>query len=164
MKRIGMRLLGMGPALLCFAVAGFLVSCKTVPVAKHKNEPVVSLTQSESGTYTTGMKQLRISATIDGSDRMIFTRQSVRHEHISWGKPTDVRFDGESWENLDETPSVWKKYAGQLDLTRAYIAERKGRDVIALETTPDGFDLYFSDAPNRAAPYEVTIMIPIVKR
>ena len=145
-------------------LVGTTVSCKTVPVAPQQNEPIVSLTQMESGTRTTSMKLLRISATIDGSCRIVFTRQGVRYEHKSWAKPKDVKFDGEPWENLDQTPPVWEKYANHLDLTHAYIAERKGRDVIALETTPDGFDLYFDDAPNGSAPYSVSIMIPMVRR
>ena len=47
-----------------------------------------------------------------------------------------------------------------LDLTRARIANRDGRDVIALEETAGGFDLYLCDSPNGSANYEVTIAIP----
>ena len=39
-------------------------------------------------------------------------------------------------------------------------APPEGRDVIALEHTPDGFDLYLSDSPNSGAEYDVTIAIP----
>ncbi|MCX7009668.1 MAG: hypothetical protein NTY53_20895 [Kiritimatiellaeota bacterium] len=152
------------PIVLGIALAGSAVSCKTAPAKPQRHEPVVSLTQLESGTLTTSMKLLRISAMIDGSCRISFTHQGVRYEHKSWAKPKDVMFDGEPWQDLDQTPPVWEKYGAKLDLSRAYIAERKGRDVIALETTPDGFDLYFADSPNGSAPYSVTIMIPMMRR
>ena len=125
---------------------------------------MVSITQLEAGTRTTNMKLLRISALLDGSCRISFTRQGVRYEHKSWAQPKNVIFDGDPWSPLDQTPPVWEKYAANLDLPRAYIAERKGRDVMALELTPDGFDLYLPDAPNGAAPYSVTIMIPMIRR
>ena len=164
MRVLGVSNLRLVPILLGIALAGSAVSCKTVPAKSQRHEPVVSLTQMESGTLTTSMKLLRISAKIDGSCRISFTHQGVRYEHKSWAKPTDVLFDGESWKELDQTPSVWEQYGAKLDLSRAYIAERKGRDVIALETTPDGFDLYLADAPNGSAPYSVTIMIPMMRR
>ena len=91
---------------------------------------------------------------------MIFTRGSVRYEHSSWSPPVDVTFDGEPWTNLDQTPSTWRDPGSRLDLARAWIASRKGRDVIALEPTAGGFDLYLCDSPNGAADYEVTIAIP----
>jgi hypothetical protein len=47
-----------------------------------------------------------------------------------------------------------------LDLHKATIVQRKGRDTIALERTTAGFDLYLNDSPNGAADYEVTISIP----
>ena len=105
-------------------------------------------------------KLLRISATIDGSGRIIFTRQAARYEHKNWALPTAMMFDGEPWTNLSQTPPAWRDVVDNLDLTKAWIVKRKGRDVIALEHTPDGFDLYLSDSPNNAADYEVTIAIP----
>jgi hypothetical protein len=105
-------------------------------------------------------KLLKISATVDGSGRMIFTRQSLRYEHKHWDLPTDVTVDGEPWTNLSQTPPAWREIAGHLDLAKAWIVKREGRDVIAMEPTPDGFALYLCDSPNGAAKYEVTIAIP----
>jgi hypothetical protein len=164
MKVLSLKKLGVVPVVMGIALAGLAVSCKTATVAAHRHERVVSITQLEAGTLTTNMKELHISVMLDGSCRISFTHQGVRYEHKSWAKPTDVMFDGEPWEDLDQTPPVWEKYGAKLDLSRAYIAERKGRDVIALEATPDGFDLYLADAPNGSAPYSVTIMIPMIRR
>lgn len=106
------------------------------------------------------VKLLRLSALIDGSGVFVFTRDDVRYQHKSWGRPEKVTFNGNHWNHLDRTPDGWRYWAAEVDLTRARIIERQGRDVIALEHTADGFDLYFSDAPNKSAPYSVTIAIP----
>lgn len=105
-------------------------------------------------------KLVHLSAVVDGSGRFIFTKGALRYEHKHWGRPTQVRFDSEPWANLDQTPPSWSDYSHRLDLTKASIVKRKGRDVIALESTPDGFDLYVSDSPNSSATYEITIAIP----
>ena len=54
----------------------------------------------------------------------------------------------------------WWTPALALSLTYAWIVQRHGRDVIALESTAKGFDLYLCDSPNGAADYSVTIAIP----
>jgi hypothetical protein len=105
-------------------------------------------------------KLIKITATVDGSGRIIFTRQGVCYQHKSWSKPTNVTFGGEPWTNLATTPPAWSDCAAHLDLSKAWIVKRKGRDTIALEQTPDGFDLYLCDAPNGASYYEVMLAIP----
>ncbi len=105
-------------------------------------------------------KLLRITALVDGSGRLIFTNHHVHYEHKHWAPPADVLFDGEPWTEHRETPAPWTDYRERLDLSRAWIVSRSGRDSIALEQTADGFDLYLSDSPNGAATYEVTIAIP----
>lgn len=105
-------------------------------------------------------KLLHLSARCDGSGRIVFTPESVRYEHRHWAPLRKVLFDGEPWTNLRKAPVAWSDYGSRLDLTRAWIVDRKGRDVIALERTADGFDLYLSDSPNGGADYIVTIAIP----
>lgn len=105
-------------------------------------------------------KLLRVSLRCDGSGRIVFTRDRVHYEHKHWDRPSNFLFDGEPWTNLDRTPPAWTDYGHRLDLTKARIVKRKGRDVIAMESTPDGFDLFLCDSPNGAADYEVTIAIP----
>jgi len=105
-------------------------------------------------------KLLRIAAMVDGSGKFVFTRDGAHYEHKNWDEPTDVTFDGEPWEDLSQTPPAWQKIVSHLDLTKAWVVKRQGRDVIALELTPDGFDLYLCDSPDGADRYEVTIAIP----
>lgn len=103
---------------------------------------------------------LKISAEVDGSGFFAFTPFSANYHHLSWQPPTSVTFNGEPWTNLDQTPPGWADNGPRLDLSRAQIVERKGRDLIALEHTEAGFDLYLGDTPNGADRYEVTIAIP----
>src|SRR5690349_21380272 len=104
-------------------------------------------------------KILKISAQVDGSGFIEFTPQTVRYHHLNWQPPLDVTFDGEQWQNLDQTPASWSDDGRRLDLAWAQIVQRRGRDVIALERTEAGFDLFLDDSPNGADQYEVTIAI-----
>ncbi len=103
---------------------------------------------------------IKITAMVDGSGRIVFTRDGAHYEHKTWDEPTEVTFGGEPWTDLSATPAAWSQAVAHLDLTKAWIVKRKGRDTIALELTPDGFDLYLCDAPNGASLYEVTLAIP----
>jgi hypothetical protein len=104
-------------------------------------------------------RTVSITANVDGSGRFIFTGGSVHYEHNFWSRPTEVTFNGEAWRDLDRTPSGWRDLS-RLDLSRAWIVKRRGRDIVALEHTVGGFDLYFCDSPNGSADYAVTIAIP----
>lgn len=103
---------------------------------------------------------IEVTATVDGSGRIVFKGQKVRYEHNHWDPPSNVRLDDIIWTELDQTPPTWSQVVDGLDMSGARIVKRTGRDVVALETTKDGFDLYFSDSPNDAADYQVTIAIP----
>jgi len=125
-------------------------------VSEHHGHGVRRLSSSDIADA----KILKISAQVDGSGLIEFTPLSVRYHHLNWQPPVEVTFDGEPWQDLDQTPASWSDSGRQLDLARAQILERKGRDVIALERTEAGFDLYLDDSPNGADQYEVTIAIP----
>lgn len=102
---------------------------------------------------------LTITGQIDGSEKFIFTPERVQWVHRHWSEPDDMTFKGKPWTNPRKTPAQWAQFAS-LDLPHATIVKRQGRDLVALEPTPDGFVLYFDDAPNGAAAYSVTIAIP----
>jgi hypothetical protein len=118
------------------------------------------LAEAPDETVQAQPKLLKITATVDGSGRIVFTREGVHYEHKTWDEPTNVTFGGDPWTDLSTTPRAWSEVVAHLDLTKAWIVKRKGRDTIALEQTPDGFDLYLCDAPNGASEYEVTLAIP----
>jgi hypothetical protein len=106
------------------------------------------------------VKLLSITANVDGSGRIIFTRDNVHYEHKNWELPTHVTFNNQPWNKLDQTPAGWREFCDGLDLSKARIVNREGRDVIALERTASGFDLYLCDSPGGSADYAVTIAIP----
>lgn len=130
------------PATACALALLFSTSCCTTP--KPPADPYEHLT---------------ITGLIDGSEKFIFSPAGVKWVHRHWSEPDDMTFQGRPWTNPRKTPAQWAKYA-TLDLPRATITKRKGRDLVTLEPTPDGFVLYFDDAPNGADTYSVTIAIP----
>jgi hypothetical protein len=117
--------------------------------------------RADSGKASAGESvELTLAGTIDGSDRFIFTRDNVSNEHGKWSPPKDLMFNGLPWPDVTQLPDGWLDFAAPLDLRRATIIAREGRDVVALEATADGFDLYLADTPMGAGQYSVTISIP----
>jgi hypothetical protein len=138
-------------------VAGVLVGLGIAWLAAALRSPV------NIGPLTAGAQSaitVTLSATIDGSDRFIFTRDNVWNEHGRWQPPQKVLFNGKAWEDLSQAPPGWPELARDLDLPRAGLLTREGRDVIALEVTTEGFDLLFADTQMGAATYSATISIP----
>ena len=113
-----------------------------------------------AGGNPRGAVTITLTATIDGSDRFIFTPDIAYDEHGRWGPPQNVVFNSQPWTDLTQPPPGWPDLVKDLDLGKATLLTRKGRDVIALETTSEGFDLVFADTQMGAGEYEVTISIP----
>ena len=118
-------------------------------------------TQEAAARPARNAAELTLSGTFDGSDRFIFTRENVVNERGRWGAPKDVLFNGVPWPDLTQPPEGWLEFAAPLDLTRAVITARQSRDIIALESTAEGFDLYFADTQMGAGQYSVTVSIPL---
>ena len=105
---------------------------------------------------------LIVSANIDGSDRLIITRDEARWEHLSWNIPTKVKVNGIKWslhqsfvlKNAGET----KFLPQEVDFSTARVAARSGRDVVAMETQPDRIIIYFADCPLYDAPYSIDVV------
>lgn len=133
----------------CFAISGCAACKKTT-----------GGTGGETGNLSAYISLIRISADVDGSERIIFTPRSVRDEHKFWSPPKEVTFNSKPWPDPDHSPAGWRCFSRDLDLSRAWIVKRQGRDVIALEQTAKGFDLYLCDSPNGSAHYDVTIAVP----
>ncbi len=106
-----------------------------------------------------GDVEITLSGTIDGSDEFHFTPGKIAWTHKHWKEPADMKFAGAPWNKLEQTPQDWRDFR-DLNLSKARIVKRKGRDTVALEVTRDGFVLYFCDSPNGGDDYSVTIAIP----
>ncbi len=64
-------------------------------------EPPPHSVATFGGAIRAQPKLLRISGSIDGSGRIVFTGDQVRYEHKHWGWPAHLVFDGEPWSRLD---------------------------------------------------------------
>ena len=149
-----MKILTLGLiSIVCFMLCG----CATRQHAGGDNPPGL-VENNDSGDAP--VKLLQITANVDGSGRMVFTSRDAHYEHKYWSSPTQVTFNGHPCNELTHSPAGWRRFSKGLDLSRAWIVKRQGRDVIALESTPAGFDLYLCDSPNGSADYAVTIAIP----
>lgn len=149
-----MKIYYLGSVLaLCLGLCG----CAT----SHKPDAPANGVQTGAGAY---VKLISLTANVDGSGRFVFTGRKAHFEHKQWSPPTDVVFNDQAWTDLDHSPAGWRDFSRGLDLSRAWIVKREGRDVIALEPTARGFDLYVDDSPNGAAPYAVTIAVPIINK
>lgn len=119
-----------------------------------------SRTRSPFARRFSGAVELTFTAIIDGSERIIFTRDNVWNEHGHFSPPKEVFINGQPWKDLSQAPDGWAEFAAHLDLSKATILTRNGRDIIALEPTVEGFDLYIADTQMGSARYSVTISVP----
>ncbi len=103
---------------------------------------------------------ITLTATIDGSDRFVFTPGSATNRHAAWGSPRNVFFNDAPWPDLSKSPLGWVEMSRKLNLARAALLTREGRDVISLEHTAAGFEVVFADTQIGAGSYKVTILIP----
>ncbi len=153
--RVGKKLFLWSGLFLAGLVVGLEIAWLVGFFRPHQESPVRPGVQSVHGTVA-----ITVSATVDGSERFMFTAQGVQHEHGQWQPPKNVLFNDQPWEDLTQPPPGWAELAVGLDLKRAVITERSGRDVISLEATHEGFDLFLADSQMGAGKYAVTISIP----
>lgn len=138
---------------VCATLSGFVIAWWLGSLSRERSRVGETLSRPEA-------VEIIISATVDGSERFIFTADSVWNDHGQWQRPKDVTFNGQPWEDVSQAPSGWTEMASTLDLRKATITVRNGRDVIALEPTDEGFDLYLADTQMGSGKYSVTISIP----
>ena len=148
--------------LFLLLAAGFLATASSFDKdLQARSEDVAGSGEaSPDDSVAAQPKLVRISGNIDGSGRIVFARGKMQYIHHHWTPPANMMLDGDPWHNLNETPPTWSDYSHRLDLTKAWIVKRKGRDTIALEHTPDGFELHLNDSVVGAEVYEVTIAVP----
>lgn len=151
-------LAGLGLGLLLGRAGGWVGT--TRPVASPDSGGAAPTPSAVSQRALLPPVEITLSAMVDGSDRFVFAGENLWNEHLRWQAPRDVRFNGQPWTDLAVAPPGWPEQARELDLAKARVLNRTGRDVITLEPTPDGFDVYFADTQMGSATYSVTISIP----
>jgi hypothetical protein len=99
---------------------------------------------------------------VDGSDRILITRQGAFWEHVNWDWPAGaVTINGTQWNPREKNyltttgavaflPETFSLEAVQLEIIG-------GRDVVALERTNDALVVYLDDTQSGAAMYEFKI-------
>jgi hypothetical protein len=99
---------------------------------------------------------------IDGSDRIVITRNGAFWEHVNWNWPPGiVTVNDSKWnpsaKNYLTTTGAVSFLPDKYSLTSASLEVIQGRDVIALERTNDALIVHLDDTPFGASPYEFKI-------
>jgi hypothetical protein len=99
---------------------------------------------------------------VDGSDRILITRDGAFWEHAHWGWPEGaVTVNGAQWNPREKnylTSAGEAKYLPECFSLEAVDLERiTGRDVVALERTNNALIVYLDDTPVGAGEYEFKI-------
>ena len=102
---------------------------------------------------------------VDGSDRIIITRQGALWEHVNWDWPAGfVTVNGTRWspreKNYLTTTGAVTFLPEAYSLETAHLETIVGRDVVALERTNQALIVYLDDTHSGAAPYEFKIHFP----
>jgi len=107
---------------------------------------------------------------IDGSDRIFITRAGALWEHVNWDWPQgSVTVNGNQWDsrqkNYITSPGVTRFLPESFSLDSAQLQVTEGRDVVALERTPNGVMVYMDDTFSGADEYEFTIQFqPVAEK
>ncbi len=99
---------------------------------------------------------------VDGSDRILITRDGALWEHAHWDWPQGaVTVNRAQWDprqkNFLTTAGAAKFLPECYSLEAADLERIKGRDVVALERTNNVLIVYLDDTPNGAGEYEFKI-------
>ena len=99
---------------------------------------------------------------VDGSDRILITRDGAFWEHAHWGWPEGaVTVNRTQWDprqkNYLTTAGTAKFLPECFSLDAVDLERIKGRDVVALERTNNALIVYLDDTPVGAGEYEFKI-------
>jgi hypothetical protein len=100
--------------------------------------------------------------TVDGSDRIVITRDGALWTHVNWDWPQEpVTINGTRWnpkeKNYLTTVGGSKLLPKSFSLESASLETIQGRDVVALERAGNALIVYLDDTPLGADTYEIKI-------
>ena len=118
-------------------------------------------TQSNAGSVEPEAV-FHFKGSVDGSDRILITRDGALWEHAHWDWPEGaVTVNRTQWDprqkNYLTTAGMTKFLAECFSLDAVNLERIKGRDVIALGRTNNGLVVYLDDTPVGAGEYEFKI-------
>jgi len=100
--------------------------------------------------------KLDVVATIDGSDCLTIDSTGAHWRQMVGGPPSDITLNGKPMDPGAKLALSDVGLAG-VDLTSASVISRTGRDIVAMEKTGQGLDIYFADTPGGSDRYEINI-------
>lgn len=119
-------------------------------------------TRSLASNLDGGDAVLHFKGMIDGSDRILLTRDGAMWTHVNWDWPgVPVTVNGNEWvpsqRNYLTTPGSKEFLPMPFSLDAISFRMIRGRDIVALERTENGLLVYLDDTPGGADEYEFEI-------
>jgi hypothetical protein len=112
---------------------------------------------------------LHFKGPVDGSDKILITREGALWNHVHWDWPRgSVTVNGNRWEpkekNYLTTPGTAAFLPETFSLESVELEPIQGRDVVALEHANNALIVYLDDTPVGADTYEFKIHFPPISR
>jgi len=119
--------------------------------------PSLAANLSDTGDALFGFKGL-----VDGSDKIVITRDGALWNHINWGWPPDaISINDTQWKpqekNYVTTTGTSKFLPETFSLDSVSLETIQGRDIIALERSTNALIVYLNDTPIGPGEYEFNI-------
>lgn len=150
----------------------------TVALERSSSGIVISLSDTPVGSdlyeFRVRFRPLRdhvmltIRATIDGSDELRLSSDAATWKNRHWGSSSDVSLNGVPWNparvpqllNIGRTTFLREP----VDFATAIVVEKRGRDLVNVESHADGLIVRFADSENGPGGYVVRILLRKAKR
>lgn len=139
------------------------VTLQSMPQAQVSAEVHYAAGPPLAETFTNGEPEavFHFIGQIDGSDRIVITRNGAFWEHINWDWPGTVKVDGMQWnpaaKNFLTTTGAVSFLPPKYSLSEARLEVIRGRDIVAMERSKDALIIHLDDTPLGAAPYEFKV-------
>jgi hypothetical protein len=111
---------------------------------------------------TNGNAVFHFTGQVDGSDKIVITRQGALWEHVNWGWPQGpVSINDHQWPPMEKnyltTTGPVPFLPDVFSLESVELEQIQGRDVVALERTDNALVVYLDDTPSGSDTYEFKI-------
>jgi hypothetical protein len=120
-------------------------------------------TTSLSSHISKGNAVFHFKGRVDGSDKILITRDGALWDHVNWNYPPQaVSINDTRWnpaeKNYMSVAGPEKFLPQSFSLESAELEVIKGRDVVALERTRNGLVVYINDTPVNSGEYEFNVI------
>jgi len=124
--------------------------------------PYVTIAPLGSDRSVSGDAVFHFKGLVDGSDKIVITRDGALWSHVNWDWPPEaVTVNGTRWspqeKNFLTSSAAVKFLPEEFSLEAAHLQIIQGRDVVALERATNALIVYLNDTPAGASEYEFAI-------